>query len=80
MHSFRTNAEAGGLISFGPEIPDLMRRAADSVGKILRGTKPADIPIEQPVKFELFINLRAAKALQIDLPLTLLARADKIIE
>jgi putative ABC transport system substrate-binding protein len=80
MHSFRTNAEAGGLISYGPDIPDLMRRAADSVGKILRGTQPADIPIEQPVKFELFIYLRTAKALQIDLPLTLLARADKIIE
>jgi putative ABC transport system substrate-binding protein len=80
MHSFRTNSEAGGLISYGPDIPDLSRRAADSVGKILRGTKPADIPIEQPVKFELFINLKTAKALQIDLPPTLLARADEIIE
>jgi putative tryptophan/tyrosine transport system substrate-binding protein len=80
MHSFRTNAEAGGLISYGPDIPDLMRRAAESVGKILRGTKPADIPIEQPVKFELFINLKTGKALGLTIPASLLATADEVIE
>ncbi len=80
MHSFRTNAEAGGLILYGPDIPDLSRRAANLVGKILRGTKPADMPIEQPTKFELFINLKTAKALGLTLPPSLLTRADEVME
>ena len=60
---FREYAEAGGLISYGPSLPDLFRRSADYVDRILRGAKPADIPVEQPTKFELVINLKTAKAL-----------------
>jgi putative tryptophan/tyrosine transport system substrate-binding protein len=67
-------------MSYGPNFPDLFRRSADFVDKILRGTKPGDIPVEQPTKFELVINLTAAKALRIDIPPTLLARADEVIE
>jgi putative tryptophan/tyrosine transport system substrate-binding protein len=80
MHAFREYVEAGGLMSYGPNVPDLWRRAADYVDKILRGTKPADIPIEQPRKFDLVINLTTAKALGLKIPEGFLLRADELIE
>src|SRR5262245_36668658 len=80
MHGSRDYVEAGGLMSFGANFPDQYRRSADYVDKILRGAKPADIPVEQPTKFDLIINLTTAKALGLDVPDSLLARADEVIE
>ena len=67
-------------MSYGPNLPDLYRRTAEIVDQILRGTKPADIPVEQPTKFELVVNLTTAKALGLTIPETFLVRADKVIE
>jgi putative ABC transport system substrate-binding protein len=80
VHSLGEHVEAGGLISYGTNFVDLFRHTADLVDKILRGTRPADIPVEQPTKFDLVVNLVTARALGLNVPPTLLARADKVIE
>jgi putative tryptophan/tyrosine transport system substrate-binding protein len=80
MYGNRDTLEVGGLMSYGPDIPALWRRSADYVDKILRGAKPADIPVEQPTKFSLVVNLTTAKMLGLEMPPTLLARADEVIE
>jgi putative ABC transport system substrate-binding protein len=73
-------AEAGGLMSYGANVPQLFRRSAELVDKILRGTKPADIPVEQPTKFDLVINMITARALGLAIPESFLLRADKLLE
>jgi putative ABC transport system substrate-binding protein len=80
VFSAKHHVEAGGLMSYGPNYPEMMHRAASQVDKILRGARPADIPMEQPTKFELVINLKTATAIGLTVPPTLLTRADEVIE
>jgi putative ABC transport system substrate-binding protein len=80
MFVFREFVDAGGLLSYGPSITAQFGRVAEFVDRIARGARPADLPIEQPTKFEMVVNLKTGKAIGLDLPATLLVRADEVVE
>ena len=80
MYEFATLVREGGLISYGPSIDDMYQRAADYVDKILKGTKPGDVPVEQPTRYYFVVNLKTAKALGLTIPQSLMLRADEVIE
>jgi putative ABC transport system substrate-binding protein len=80
ISQFRTYPDSGGLMSYGPDLAHLYRRVSSQVSRVLRGTRPAELPIERPTKFELVINVKAAKALGVTVPASLLATADEVIE
>jgi putative ABC transport system substrate-binding protein len=80
IHGPSEYVESGGLLSYGPSYPDLFRRAAVYVDKILKGARPRDLPIEQPTKFELVVNLKTARTLRMTIPRTILLRADRVLE